>query len=105
MRLLCLAVILCFSQLSIGQGKKQITLEDLWRDNTFRIKAVPGFNAMKDGKRYTQLDLDSGKQLINIYSLEKGKKEKTIFNSGISLYQGDQLKVDEYIFSDDEKKL
>ncbi len=105
MRFICLVAVLCFSQLVYGQGKKQITLEDVWRDNTFKIKAVPGFNAMKDGKRYTQLDVDSGKQLINIYSLEKGKKEKTIFNSGVNTYLGAVLQVDSYSFSDDEKKL
>ncbi len=86
-------------------GKKQITLEDLYKNATFRVKDVPGFNAMNDGRHYTQLDLEKGIQQINIYNLETGKKEKTIFDNTVQLFAGSSLKIESYQFSKDEQKL
>jgi len=88
-----------------AQEKKQITLEDIWRDNTFRIKSVPGFNAMNDGKHYTQVDMENGHLLINIYNLADGKKVRTIFDNSINKLNGNTINVDDYAFSSDEKKL
>jgi dipeptidyl-peptidase-4 len=101
---LCAALLCC--QFSFAQSKKQITLEDLFRNNTFRSKSVPGFNAMKDGKRYTQIDKDSGKQFINIYDLATGKKLQTIFDNSKNFPEdGSTLEVEDYTFSDDEQKI
>ena len=41
-----------------------------------KAKAVPGFNAMNDGSRYTQIDNEGGNEIINVYNLETGKKDK-----------------------------
>jgi dipeptidyl-peptidase-4 len=103
MRQLLLFAFLLLSVTATGQ-KKQITLEDLWKDGTFRIKSVPGFNAMKDGKRYTQIDEQNGRKLINVYNLESGKKGKTIYDNALQ-YKGKTVAIDEYLFSDDEKQL
>lgn len=103
MRQLLLFAFLFLSVTATGQ-KKQITLEDLWKDGTFRIKSVPGFNAMKDGKRYTQIDEENGRKLINIYNLESGKKVKTVYDNSLK-YDSDTVKIDEYAFSADEKQL
>jgi dipeptidyl-peptidase-4 len=84
----------CFAQV-----KKDITVEDVWKHNTFRIKSVPGFNGMKDGKRYTQIDKDGDKQVINIYDLATGKKTATLFSNA------DNYKIDDYTFSSDEQKM
>jgi dipeptidyl-peptidase-4 len=84
----------CFAQV-----KKDITVEDVWENNTFRIKSVPGFNGMKDGKRYTQIDKDGDKQIINIYDLATGKKTATLFSNP------DNYKIDDYTFSADEQKM
>ena len=83
----------CFAQV-----KKDITVEDVWKNSTFRIKSVPGFNGMKDGKRYTQIDKDGDKQVINIYDLATGKKTATLFSNP------DNYKIDDYSFSADEHK-
>lgn len=82
---------------------KDITLEDIWLKGTFRVKSVPGFNAMKDGKRYTQLDVKDGVQQINIYDLAGGALKETLL-SGAAL-NGKTIAIDEYQFSDNEKKL
>jgi dipeptidyl-peptidase-4 len=80
---------------------RAITLEDIWLKGTFRIASVPGFNAMKDGVRYTQLD--SGGR-INAYDLRSGAKLSTIFSGAIPAPAG-QVPVEEYFFSGDETQL
>ncbi len=96
---------LLVSTSSVVAQKKQITLEDIWKDYTFKVKNVPGFNAMKDGVHYSQLDMDGKKQLINIYVLEDGKKEKTIFDNSEQTFGGKDINVEDYAFSADEQKL
>ncbi|MBL7711970.1 MAG: S9 family peptidase [Chitinophagaceae bacterium] len=86
-------------------AKKDITLEDIWKNGTFRIKSVPGFNAMEDGKRYTQLDNENGKQSISTYNLATGKKEKTLFDNTVHTDGGTKLSVSDYSFSKNEKKI
>lgn len=91
---------------SIAQdAKKDISLEDIWKKGTFRIKSVPGFNAMKDGKRYSQIDVEKGKQSIGIYYLQNGEKEKIVFDNWLNTCQGDTLSIADYRFSEDEKKI
>jgi len=91
-------LLLFIAPICFGQAKKQITLENIYDGKTFRIKSVPGFNAMKDGHHYTQLDDENGHQVIHVYDLATGKLQKT-------LYAADSLKINDYSFSWDEKKL
>src|SRR5687768_16067738 len=92
------------TQLSFAQ-KKQITLEDIWVKNTFRTKVVPGFNAMSDGKVYTQIDKDGDRQVLRVYDLKTGKQERTVFDNGEHTLDGKNIALDEYAFSKDEKKI
>ena len=92
-------------QLATAQGTKQITIDDLYKKNTFKIKDVPGFNAMKDGKHYTQIDKDSTHQYIRVYNLETGKQEKTLFDNSVQKNGANVLNVEEYVFSKDEQKM
>ncbi len=85
-----------------ARGNRQITLEDVWQNGTFAVKNVPGFNALKDGKRYTQLDENSDRQEINIYDLASGKKGRTLFSAATTGETGD---IVNYTFSTDEQKL
>ncbi len=64
-----LFIALFSAHLAVAQGK-QITMDDLWKNNTFRVKDVPGFNAMKDGTHYTRIDKEGKRQYIKIYDLE-----------------------------------
>ena len=86
-------------------GTKQITIADLYQNGTFRVKDVPGFNAMKDGRRYTQKDAEGTKQYIRAYDLETGKQGETLFDNSTMKMGDSVLHVDEYSFSDDEQKL
>lgn len=106
MRYLLLVVAVVISQVSFAQnGTKQITLDDIYRNNTFHMQSVPGFNAMKDGLRYTKLDSKKEKQTINVYDLKGGSWIQTIFNNEESKAEGEQIHVNSYTFSDDEQKL
>jgi dipeptidyl-peptidase-4 len=97
---------LCASHFSFAQkGNKEITLEDIWKNSTFRMKSVPGFNAMKDGRRYTRIDNNDKRQTIQIYNLQSGDSGSILFDSEKTLADGKQIKVDEYSFSNDEQKM
>ena len=102
---LWLFIALVSTQLVFAQGKKQITIDDLWKNYTFRVKDVPGFNAMKDGLHYTQIDKDGKRQYIRVYNLETGKQEKTLFDNDVQKAGSTVLNVDEYVFSKDEQKM
>lgn len=86
-------------------GNKQITLEDLWKNGTFRVKDVPGFNAMKDGQRYTQIDREGKRMYIRAYNLETGKPERTLFDNEKNKFGSNELTVESYTFSKDEQKM
>lgn len=103
--ILCFCSIICTSLFS-QTTKKQITLDDLWKNGTFRMKDVPGFNAMKDGKHYTQVDRDTTHISINVYDLATGEKGKTLFdNHNVPKISGVPLAVDRFEFSNDEQKM
>lgn len=85
--------------------KKQIELEDVWKTSTFKLRSVPGFNAMRDGKRYTKIEKENDVQRIHIYDLQSGKKLKTIFDNAVNTANGNTIEADEYEFSRDETKL
>lgn len=105
MRAFLFAALLAIPQAYAQTGNKQITFDDLYKNGTFTVKGVPGFNAMSDGKYYTQIDKEDSGQFIRIYNLENGKKERTLFASGRQKFEGNELNVTEYVFSKDEKKM
>src|ERR1700744_1416599 len=105
MRIFLLFTLLFSTQLTFAQGTRQISMDDLWKDNTFRVKDVPGFNAMKDGTHYTQIDREGMREYIRIYNLQTGKEERTLFDNLEQKFGGSQLNVESYAFSDDEQKM
>jgi dipeptidyl-peptidase-4 len=97
-----LLALLLIPLLTQARGNRQITLEDVWQKGTFAVKNVPGFNALRDGKRYTQLDENGGRQEINVYDLARGKKAGTLFTASATAETGD---IASYVFSADEQKI
>lgn len=105
-KIILLLCLWAFSLDTIAQSeKKDITLEDIWKKGTFRIKSVPGFNAMNDGKRYTQLDAADANQVISIYNLATGEKLETIFDNAKNTFEGKKISIADYRFSKDEQKI
>jgi len=85
-----------------AQARKQITLEDIWQNGTFAAKDVPGFNALKNGIQYAQLDRNGTEQQINIYNLSNSKKVKTLFTNDV---KDDIGVIADYRLSDNESKV
>ena len=56
------------------QCQKLITIEDMWSKYAFMPKAAGGFNVMKDGMHYTDLEAEGDFQNIVKYDLKSGKK-------------------------------
>ena len=97
-----LATVFCIQSACAQNGSKQITIDDLYKDYTFRVKDVPGFNAMKDGTHFTKLDEEGTRQFIRVYDLESGDQLKTLFDNEAC---GLSAKVESYEFSKDEQKM
>lgn len=105
MRVLCsLLATLLFTATAFA-GDKYITLEDVWKNGTFRMKSVPGFNALQDGTRFTRMDREDTKILIQVYDLAAGYKLTTLFDNSLQKYNGATLMPVDYAFSHDEEKM
>lgn len=96
MRFYFFLISLFFASNSFAQ-LKQITLEDLWRDGTFSVKTVPGFNALEDGEHYTVNEKNGEQRSIQIKSIRDG-------NAGDTVYTG-ELAVDDYEMSRELDKM
>ncbi len=91
--------IACFT--SSYSQKKDITLEEIWKENQFYPKSVRGFNSMNDGEHYSTMErVEDGQEIIK-YKFKSGKKVRTLFKSADFEIQ----KVGRYTFSEDEKQL
>jgi len=86
-------------------GKKEITLEDLWKNRTFQQKTVSGVRSMKDGIHYTTLTHEEDNSYIIQYEYKTGKVVDTILKSDWLIVQEDTLSIDDYQFSSDESQL
>jgi dipeptidyl-peptidase-4 len=84
--------------------KKQVTVEDLWRDYTFIPSMFGGFNSMKDGSSYSQLE-ETGD--INKYELKTGTLLSNVVKAGELVPEGGGAAIvpQDYYFSEDESKI
>lgn len=100
---LLLVTLLVTSVLAAQQ--KKITLEEIWKEGTFRIQTVPGFNAMKDGTRFTRSETEDGRLKICLYDLSTGYLLETLFDNSVQQYKGKPVRPEDYAFSEDEKNM
>ena len=81
--------------------KRDITLDDLWKNYSFYPKSYSGLNSMNDGEHYATIEkTDDGQEIIK-YRFKSGKKVRTLFKSA----DFEIPKVGKYTFSQDEKQL
>ncbi len=78
-----------------------ITLEDIWQKGTFRAKSVPGFNATRDGKRYTSLQQDSLTRIL-VTDLDGSGNTKTLWSGK---FPGTLKPVEDFALSADEGRI
>ncbi len=95
-----LVLTLAISLPSIAQ--KDIDLGDIWTNNTFRPKSVPGFNFLKDGRHYTRLE----NNIIKKYDITTGSYVEDIFDASVVKgMKGFDSKMDGFTFNSDESKI
>ena len=97
-------LLLCLSFLAINtlfSQKKNITLDDLWKNYSFFPKNYNSLNSMNNGEHYVSLESSELGQELNIYKYKDGEKVRTLFKSE----EFDLKRITNYTFSNDEKKL
>ena len=86
-------------------AQKTLSVEDIWSKYAFMPKGAQGFNAMKDGIHYTDLEQEGNNQNIVKYDLKSGKKVAVLVK-GENVKVGDKaIDISSYSFSPDETKL
>lgn len=82
-------------------AQKQITIDDIWTNGTYRTKGVPGFRFMNDGIHYTTLK----DNYILKFDLTTGQLTDTLLDVNLLNLPGEEKRIDDYTFSDDETQL
>ncbi|MEP3839112.1 MAG: S9 family peptidase [Algibacter sp.] len=98
-----LCVCLLVTTILSAQSKK-ITLEDIWKNGTFRTDYMDVLHSMKNGQQYSVLNFDRATRStsIDIYDYKTLKKEKTL----ISTTNLDAIPYfSSYTFSSDEQQV
>lgn len=92
---------ICLLGGTYSQNKKDVTLENVWRDYKFYARSVGGFRSMNDGIHYTTLEM--GDIVKYAYA---NKKIEQVLVSGKELKSGEKtIEINDYEFSSDESKL
>ena len=97
-------LLICLSFLAINtmfSQKKNITLDDLWKNYSFFPKNYSSLNSMNNGEHYVSLENSELGQELNVYKYKDGKKVRTLFKSD----EFDLKRITNYSFSNNEKKL
>ena len=97
-------LIICFSLVfttPIFSQKRDITLDDLWKNYAFHPKSMGGFNSMNDGEHYSTIEKTEDGQEIIKYQFKNGKKIRILFKSA----DFEIPKIGKYTFSENEKQL
>jgi dipeptidyl-peptidase 4 len=110
LKLRLLPLLLFFSTISVlAQQKKQITLEDIYRHNTFAAKSVSGVNWTKNGQYYTALATDEKNKVTDIlkFDVTTGQPVSTLIEGEDLKLAGSNtpIRFDTYAFSPDEQKV
>lgn len=102
-RHMLLLLMVGFVAITFGQGKKKITIEEIYR-GAFRTSSMEVLRSMENGAQYTLLDYDRSNNTTRIdkYDYKTLEKVETIVSSSKS----DHIPgFSSYAFSKDEKKV
>ena len=102
-----------FALVFIGMGsfssvaqQADITLEDIWKSNTFGAKDVSGLRSMNDGVHYTRTVSDGGVQSIVKYEYATGQAVDTLYKgTEAKTAEGKTITFADYEFNTDETKI
>ncbi len=99
----------CFLFIALGLSSfaqdSQITLDQIWKQGTYRTKGITGIRSMNDGLHYTATTGKGKDQYILKYSYQSGAATDTLLRSSDLKWLGSAIAFDSYSFNSDEKKL
>lgn len=94
--------LLLVNNVIFAKEKQNITLQQLYKDNTFAIKDIEGLKSMKDGEHFTSFN-ENKTQIIK-YSYKTGESVDTLLN--IKKMENIELEeIQDYSLSNDEQKI
>lgn len=79
-------------------GQSEITLDKIWGTYEYYPKGVSGFNFLKDGKSYAELEGNN----INQYDIASGNKTKSLLTVENLFKNGISGELSDYTLSEDE---
>lgn len=82
---------------------QEITVEKIWKKYEYRTQGVDGFNSLKDGDRYTQMD-EQGNVVLAFISKPNEAPSILIDAKDLS-YRGKQVIIEDYSFDQSERKI
>ena len=82
----------------IAQNKKDITLDDIWKNSTFRSETVSGISSMQDGLHYTTYSDGA----ILRYEYKSGKLIDTVLSEK---WLKESISIGDYEFNSDESRI
>ena len=87
-------------------SQQKVTLEDIWAKYAFYPKSAQGFNVLKDGLNYVDIDeSEKDKKALYKYELKSQKRTTLLVNGSDVKYEGLVLDLKSYEFSPNEDKL
>lgn len=106
MHRILMAVIALFLT-ATGFAQTELTIDDIWKNGTYRQNSVYGLRSMNDGTNYTVLERDSLGRNIVKYAYKSGKKVSTILTASTlrELTNNKEISIAGYQFSADESKV
>jgi len=92
---------------SEATSAKKISLEDIWKNGTFRQKGVYGILSMNDGIHYTTREQVGEQSYIVKFKYESGEVVDTLLRSEwlVEAKTAKKIELGGYGFSDDETKI
>lgn len=91
--------------LSTQAQKKDVTIDDIWKNYSFYSRTVNGVRSLNNGISYSTMDrADKGNNIVKYSYTKKGNGEVLIDNSKLN-FNEKIVVINDYDFSSDEKKV
>jgi dipeptidyl-peptidase-4 len=90
---------------SLFAQKKNITLDEIWKQYKFMPRSINELRSTTDGKHYTILSSDGGTQAIVAYDYKTGKATDTLLTARDITKAGKNFSIESYAMSPGEKKI
>lgn len=91
----------------IANAQSEITLEDIYKNGTFRTKSVQGLRSMNDGKTYVSIEIDTATQdrFVARNNYKDGEVAERLFSQGDLVYEDIKLPIGTNFSANEEKIL